>query len=112
MPGTQVEVDGKCYLIGDINPNKGTCDDCVAFDSEAIVTRYRVLLPPEVSLGCAVDPPRCSMCQDETASPKVKCSRCTDQGGCPACPACGLCMCLACTQQPGLTADCPLARRA
>ncbi len=48
-PGTQVEVDGKCYLIGDINLHRGICDDCTAFESDAIVTRYRVLctLPEE-----------------------------------------------------------------
>lgn len=43
LPGTQVEVDGKCYLIGDINRHRGICDDCTAFESDAIVTRYRVL---------------------------------------------------------------------
>ena len=43
-PGTQVEVDGKRYLIGDINQLAGVCDDCVAFAQEVIVTRYRVLL--------------------------------------------------------------------
>lgn len=43
-PGTQIEVEGKLYLIGDINTNRGTCDDCSAFDPEAIVTRYRVLV--------------------------------------------------------------------
>jgi len=47
VPGTQVEVDGKAYLIGNINPNRGLCDDCTAFDSDAIVTRHRVLCSPE-----------------------------------------------------------------
>lgn len=43
-PGTQIEVGEKLYLIGDINPNRGVCDDCIAFASDAIVTRYRVLV--------------------------------------------------------------------
>lgn len=41
-PGTLVELDdGKLYLIGDINGNRGVCDDCVAFDNSAIVKRYK-----------------------------------------------------------------------
>jgi hypothetical protein len=45
QPGTQIEMaDGKRYLIGDINTNRGVCDDCVAFDGNAIVVRYRVLI--------------------------------------------------------------------
>lgn len=50
-PGVQIEVeqDGqlKRYLIGDINPNIGVCNDCVAFNSNTIVKRYRVLLTSE-----------------------------------------------------------------
>lgn len=42
-PGTQIEVEGKLYLIGNINLNRGICDDCTAFEPTAIVTRYRVL---------------------------------------------------------------------
>ena len=47
-PGTliEVEVDGQLsqYLIGDINPNAGVCDDCVAFDKyKAIVKRYKII---------------------------------------------------------------------
>lgn len=45
VPGTQIEVEGEVYLIGDINPNRGVCDDCTEFRSSAIVTRYRVLIP-------------------------------------------------------------------
>ena len=29
------------YLIGDINKLGGACDDCMAFDDDAIVLRYR-----------------------------------------------------------------------
>lgn len=46
-PGTQIDVNGKLYLIGNINPILGVCDDCVAFRSEDIVTRYRVLITTE-----------------------------------------------------------------
>ena len=42
-PGTVIEVDGKTYLIGDINLVGGTCDDCMDFLGSAIVTRYRLL---------------------------------------------------------------------
>lgn len=41
-PGIMIELeDGKQYLIGDINPLRGVCDDCVEFDKMAIVKRYR-----------------------------------------------------------------------
>lgn len=43
-PGTLVEVDGDCYLIGDINTLRGVCDDCTAFDKKEIVSRYKVLV--------------------------------------------------------------------
>lgn len=43
-PGVQIEVDGRCYLIGDINTTCGVCEDCTAFEPESIVTRYRVLI--------------------------------------------------------------------
>ena len=46
-PGVQIEVDGKLYLIGDINQLRGVCDDCTAFEGDAIVTRYRVLIDME-----------------------------------------------------------------
>ena len=48
-PGTQIEIAyadpafKRQYLIGDINPNGGVCDDCPAFGEAALVTRYRVL---------------------------------------------------------------------
>jgi hypothetical protein len=49
--GTLIEVDvgGKLkqYLIGDINRLRGVCDDCTAFDSGAIVKRYKVVWTPE-----------------------------------------------------------------
>lgn len=41
-PGTIVEVDGKMHLIGTINELGGVCDDCVGFDGDSIVTRYKV----------------------------------------------------------------------
>ena len=49
-PGTIIEVDlpigrrkteVKEFLIGDINPLRGVCDDCVGFDKETVVLRYR-----------------------------------------------------------------------
>lgn len=48
-PGTLVEIresDGKTYqfLIGDINTLRGVCDDCTAFEKEATVIRYKVLI--------------------------------------------------------------------
>jgi hypothetical protein len=46
-PGTLIEVEenGKLseYLIGDINVNCGVCNDCVAFNSNAIVKRYKIV---------------------------------------------------------------------
>lgn len=46
-PGTLIEVehDNKIheYLIGDINANRGVCDDCTAFENNAIVKRYMVI---------------------------------------------------------------------
>jgi len=51
-PGVLIEVeeqdtDGNLedvqYLIGDINPSRGVCDDCTAFDKDAIVKRYKVV---------------------------------------------------------------------
>lgn len=45
LPGTQIEVGGDHYLIGDINGLGGVCDDCCEVHSSDIVTRYRVLLP-------------------------------------------------------------------
>lgn len=75
-PGTQIEVDGKLYLIGDINPNRCVCDDCTAFDMDAIVTRYRVLVPLDTN---------------DVAADKPKCAHCDDMGGCSSCNECGLC---------------------
>lgn len=40
--GTVVEIDGREFLIGDINELGGVCDDCMDFEYEAIVTQYRV----------------------------------------------------------------------
>lgn len=48
-PGTQVRMaDGSTYLIGDINQNRGVCDDCVEFDADTIVEAYRVLVTKEM----------------------------------------------------------------
>ena len=46
-PGTIVTVKNynkkwKDYLIGDININGGVCDDCMNFEYEAKVKRYKV----------------------------------------------------------------------
>ena len=45
--GTLVEITIKdkpqVFLIGDINPLRGVCDDCVAFNNDVIVKRYRIL---------------------------------------------------------------------
>lgn len=43
-PGTLVEVSGKQYMIGDINDVRGVCDDCTAFNGDARVDRYCILV--------------------------------------------------------------------
>ena len=44
-PGTLVEIkDSGTYLIGDVNTNRGVCDDCTAFNRDAIVKRYKVVV--------------------------------------------------------------------
>jgi hypothetical protein len=48
-PGVLIEVrenggDTRRFLLGDINCLSGVCDDCVAFDSDAIVVRAKVLV--------------------------------------------------------------------
>lgn len=51
-PGTLIEMaDGSRHLIGSINPNKGICDDCVAFNGADIVVRYAVLVEWPFSEG-------------------------------------------------------------
>jgi hypothetical protein len=46
-PWTMVEVNigdnVKKFLIGDINECCGVCDDCTAFNHDAIVLRYAIL---------------------------------------------------------------------
>jgi len=46
-PGVLIEVENggetSQYLIGDINTNRGVCDDCTAFGDDAIVKRYKVI---------------------------------------------------------------------
>lgn len=45
-PGTIIEMeDGSIELIGSINAAAGQCNDCQAFDNDAIVTRYAVVYP-------------------------------------------------------------------
>jgi hypothetical protein len=49
VPGTMIEVETEPdktsqFLIGDINTLRGVCDDCTAFDDNAIVKRYKVIL--------------------------------------------------------------------
>lgn len=53
-PGTLIEVkigdELKQYLIGDINPICGVCDDCTEFDSrQTIVVRYKVVWSNETA---------------------------------------------------------------
>jgi len=41
-PGTRIETEeGTVYWIGDINTNKGVCDDCTAFENDVVVVRYQ-----------------------------------------------------------------------
>jgi len=48
QPGIQIELDdGKRYLIGHINRNRGVCDDCTQFSGSDIVVRYRRLVSEE-----------------------------------------------------------------
>jgi hypothetical protein len=42
--GVQVDVEGKKFLIGNINMLGGYCDDCCEFRGLEIVTRYRRLV--------------------------------------------------------------------
>ena len=43
-PGTLIEIeDGSQYLIGHINVVAGVCDDCVEFERDMIVVRYKVV---------------------------------------------------------------------
>lgn len=45
QPGTEIELEnGEKYIIGNINKVAGVCDDCVAFEREDIVKRYRALI--------------------------------------------------------------------
>lgn len=41
-PGTRIKLtDGKVYWIGDINTNRGVCDDCTLFESDEVVVAYK-----------------------------------------------------------------------
>lgn len=45
-PGTRIQLEsGQVLWIGDINPNRGVCDDCCLFDEDTLVVRYKP--PPE-----------------------------------------------------------------
>jgi len=50
-PGVLIEVENggelQQYLLGDINCNRGICDDCVAFGQETIVKRYKIVWKKE-----------------------------------------------------------------
>lgn len=45
VPGTVIRVSGGQgeYLIGDINPLAGVCDDCTEFTPDKIVLAYKVI---------------------------------------------------------------------
>ena len=50
MPGTVIELStGKQYLIGDINPYGGVCDDCMEFSPSDIVCAYHIVWQKENS---------------------------------------------------------------
>ncbi|MHB0965535.1 MAG: hypothetical protein ACYC36_03685 [Bellilinea sp.] len=42
-PGTLIDTEHGEFLIGDINPNRGVCDDCVEFGEHTIVKRYKIV---------------------------------------------------------------------
>ena len=46
-PGVLIEIEcgnkTEQYLIGDINCIRGVCDDCVAFEKDVIVKRYKIV---------------------------------------------------------------------
>lgn len=58
VPGVLIEVQEigehgeksppKKYLIGHINKNGGTCDDCTAFEADAIVLRAKILVDSDI----------------------------------------------------------------
>lgn len=50
-PGIIVETDDGNFLIGDINPNAGTCDCCAEFTSNQIIKRYLILDLEEFNLN-------------------------------------------------------------
>jgi len=58
-PGVLIEVehDGAThqYLLGDINCSRGVCDDCVAFEKDAIVKRYRIVWSEDKSRSDSID---------------------------------------------------------
>ena len=47
-PGTMIEIkvgnDLRQLLIGDVNVLGGVCDDCMMFDNDVIILRYKVLV--------------------------------------------------------------------
>jgi hypothetical protein len=58
-PGVLIEVEHDSathqYLLGDINCSRGVCDDCVAFEKDAIVKRYRIVWSEDKSRSDSID---------------------------------------------------------
>lgn len=49
-PGVLIKTaDGKEYLIGNINENRGVCDDCVEFSENEIVVAYKIVWEPSTT---------------------------------------------------------------
>lgn len=42
--GTLVVIGGSTYLLGDTNRLGGICDDCVAFERDEIVEKYKKVI--------------------------------------------------------------------
>ena len=47
LVGMLVETDEGQFLIGHINSNRGVCDCCTEFQSNAMIRRYRRVWSPE-----------------------------------------------------------------
>jgi hypothetical protein len=50
-PGTLIETARGVFLIGHINEGAGVCNDCVEFEPEEIVLRYKVVWKEEDELA-------------------------------------------------------------
>jgi hypothetical protein len=43
-PGILIQIEtGEEFLIGDINKNRGICDDCAEFDNTMLVVKYAIV---------------------------------------------------------------------